>query len=102
MLSVFQERRIISDETARFEELLVRQRDFFVEEELKEKYKRLISFVQQTEQSMSSAETGELTRHSRGLIDSTVIFLKVFQVHIDQLSLLRLRYAHFPSPPHAM
>lgn len=62
VLSVFQERRIISDETARFEELLVRQRDFFVEEELKEKYKRLISFVQQTEKNMGSAETGE---HSR-------------------------------------
>lgn len=57
VLSVFQERRIISDETARFEELLVRQRDFFVEEELKEKYKRLIAFVQQTEKNMSSAET---------------------------------------------
>ena len=62
VLSVFQERRIISDETARFEELLVRQRDFFVEEELKEKYKRLISFVQQTEKNMSSAETGERSR----------------------------------------
>ncbi|CAM9679004.1 unnamed protein product [Ectocarpus sp. 12 AP-2014] len=58
VLRVFQERRIISDETARFEELLVRQRDFFVEEELKEKYKRLISFVQQTEAAMSSGETG--------------------------------------------
>lgn len=71
MLSVFQERRIISDETARFEELLVRQRDFFVEEELKEKYKRLISFVQRTEATMSSGETGGsctldyCTTHSR-------------------------------------
>ncbi len=61
VLSVFQERRIISDETARFEELLVRQRDFFVEEELKEKYKRLIAFVQQTEKSMCSAETRKLS-----------------------------------------
>lgn len=60
VLSVFQERRIISDETARFEELLVRQRDFFVEEELKEKYRRLISFVQQTEATMTSGETGVL------------------------------------------
>ncbi|CAM9959091.1 unnamed protein product [Ectocarpus sp. 6 AP-2014] len=58
VLRVFQERRIISEETARFEELLVRQRDFFVEEELKEKYKRLISFVQLTEAAMSSGETG--------------------------------------------
>ena len=60
VLNVFQERRIISDETARFEELLVRQRDFFVEEELKEKYKRLVSFVQQTEAAMSSGKAGGL------------------------------------------
>lgn len=67
VLSVFQERRIISDETARFEELLVRQRDFFVEEELKEKYKRLISFVQQTEATMSSGETGKLLSSQTGV-----------------------------------
>lgn len=65
VLGVFQEKRVISDETARFEELLVRQRDFFVEEELKEKYKRLISFVQQTEATMSLGEAGELTLCSR-------------------------------------
>lgn len=59
VLSVFQEKRIISDETARFEELLVRQRDIFVEEELKEKYRRLISFVQLTEVAMSSGNAGE-------------------------------------------
>lgn len=64
VLSVFQEKRIISDETARFEELLVRQRDYFVEEELKEKYRRLISFVQQTEATMSSEEAGELSSGS--------------------------------------
>lgn len=67
VLSVFQERRIISDETARFEELLIRQRDFFVEEELKEKYKRLISFVQQTEKRMNSAETGKFVSSYAGL-----------------------------------
>ena len=58
VLSIFQERRIISDETARFEELLGLQRDFFVEEELKEKYRRLISFVQQTEKAITSGESG--------------------------------------------
>lgn len=83
VLSVFQERRIISDETARFEELLVRQRDFFVEEELKEKYKRLISFVQQTEKDMSSAETGE---HHRLEKPKGRFLLKAFQVDIGHLS----------------
>lgn len=61
MLSVFQDKRIISDETARFEELLVRQRELFVEEELKEKYRRLISFVQQAEATINSGEGGELS-----------------------------------------
>ncbi|CAM9962480.1 unnamed protein product [Ascophyllum nodosum] len=60
VLSIFQERRIISDETARFEELLGLQRDFFVEEELKEKYRRLISFVQQTEKAITSGESANL------------------------------------------
>lgn len=74
---MFQERRIISDETARFEELLVRQRDFFVEEELKEKYKRLISFVQQTETAMSSGETGELLVVLGGLKAQTQCVLRL-------------------------
>lgn len=75
MLNVFQERRIISDETARFEELLVRQRDFFVEEELKEKYKRLVSFVQQTEAAMSSGKTGGFScRGYHGAYGNTIIF----------------------------
>lgn len=73
MLSIFQEKRIISDETARFEELLVRQRDFFVEEELREKYKRLISFVQQTEATMSSGEAGRLPLRPLAVMNIVVL-----------------------------
>ncbi|CAM9108563.1 unnamed protein product [Choristocarpus tenellus] len=57
---LFQERRIISDETTKFEELLGRQREIFVEEELNEKYGRLITFVQETEaNTLSSGRGGE-------------------------------------------
>ncbi|CAM9116209.1 unnamed protein product [Discosporangium mesarthrocarpum] len=57
---LLQERRIISDETAKFEELLGRQRELFVEQELNEKYGRLIAFVQQAEASMSAGKGGDL------------------------------------------
>ncbi|KDO26347.1 hypothetical protein SPRG_08421 [Saprolegnia parasitica CBS 223.65] len=47
--SVVTERKITSDETAKFDELLMGQRDKFVEEELVTWYGPLITFVQQTE-----------------------------------------------------
>ncbi|CAK4089947.1 unnamed protein product [Aphanomyces euteiches] len=49
VVSVVQERKIASDETSKFEELLVAQRERFVEEELLAWYGTLIVFVQQTE-----------------------------------------------------
>ena len=49
ILSVFGERGIIGDETARFEELLAQHRGLFVEEELQEGFGPFIAFVQQTE-----------------------------------------------------
>ncbi|CAM9642682.1 unnamed protein product [Phaeothamnion confervicola] len=59
VLSVFQERRIMSDETARFEELLSRQREVFVEAELQERYGRLIDFVHRTEAAMSQQQQSQ-------------------------------------------
>ncbi len=49
VLSQFQEKRIISDETSKFEELLAAQREKFVEEELMTWYGRMILFVRQNE-----------------------------------------------------
>ncbi|KAF0695048.1 Aste57867_14106 [Aphanomyces stellatus] len=49
VVSVVQERKITSDETAKFDDLLVQQREKFVEEELLCWYGSLILFVQQTE-----------------------------------------------------
>jgi hypothetical protein len=37
VLTVFQERRIMADETTKFEELLAHERERFVEEELRER-----------------------------------------------------------------
>eukprot|EP00611_Tribonema_gayanum_P019451 TRINITY_DN336_c0_g1_i1.p1 TRINITY_DN336_c0_g1~~TRINITY_DN336_c0_g1_i1.p1 ORF type:complete len:749 (+),score=271.71 TRINITY_DN336_c0_g1_i1:64-2247(+) len=49
VLTVFHERRIMADETTKFEELLAHERESFVEEELKQRYARLIAFVQANE-----------------------------------------------------
>lgn len=58
VLSLFQERRIVSDETSRFEELLAAQRERFVEEELQTSYAKLIQFVRQHESRTSSGSGG--------------------------------------------
>ncbi|KAE9024656.1 Vacuolar protein sorting-associated protein 52 A [Phytophthora fragariae] len=50
VLTHFEERRVISDETSKFEELLAGQREKFVEEELVTYYAKLIQFVRQHEQ----------------------------------------------------
>lgn len=50
VLTHFEERRVISEETSKFEELLAAQREKFVEEELMTYYAKLIQFVRLHEQ----------------------------------------------------
>eukprot|EP00644_Phytophthora_capsici_P013698 jgi/Phyca11/117494/e_gw1.33.423.1 len=50
VLTHFEERRVVSEETSKFEELLAGQREKFVEEELMAYYAKLIQFVRQHEQ----------------------------------------------------
>lgn len=49
VLTVFSERNVVGDETARFEELLSHHRSLYVEEELMDSFSTLISFVQRAE-----------------------------------------------------
>ncbi|RLN71967.1 hypothetical protein BBJ28_00014276 [Nothophytophthora sp. Chile5] len=59
VLTHFEERRVISEETAKFEELLAGQREKFVEEELMTYYAKLIQFVRQHEHvSLGKAGSG--------------------------------------------
>uniref|UniRef100_M4B2I0 Vacuolar protein sorting-associated protein 52 A n=1 Tax=Hyaloperonospora arabidopsidis (strain Emoy2) TaxID=559515 RepID=M4B2I0_HYAAE len=51
VLTHFEKRRVTSEETSKFEELLAGQREKFVEEELTTHYAKLIQFVRQSEQS---------------------------------------------------
>ena len=45
VISLFQEKQIISEELSKFEELLMQQREMFAEEEIKTYFPRLIHFV---------------------------------------------------------
>ncbi len=58
ILSLFQERHIIAEEVARFEDLLGEFREIFVEEELKERYAKLIDFVSSVDRMMSQQQEG--------------------------------------------
>ncbi|KAL7451277.1 hypothetical protein ACHAWC_003110 [Mediolabrus comicus] len=51
--TIFKERRVSGKELNRFSELLVQQRELFVEEELLQTFSKMIAFVQQTEAHMS-------------------------------------------------
>lgn len=53
IITIFKERRVSGRELNRFSELLVQQRELFVEEELLQTFSKMIAFVQQTETHMS-------------------------------------------------
>jgi hypothetical protein len=58
IISIFQERRVSGKELNRFVEILMQQRELFVEEELLQNFSKMIAFVQQTEQHMNRPEYG--------------------------------------------
>lgn len=49
ILTVFHERQLISEEVQKFDDLLMQQREFFAEEEIKSSFPSLIAFVVRTE-----------------------------------------------------
>ena len=54
IICIFQERRVMGKGITRFVELLTKQRELFVEEELLQGFSSLIAFVQQTEAHMAT------------------------------------------------
>jgi len=58
IMSIFQERRVSGKELNRFVELLMQQREIFVEEELLQSFSKMIAFVQQTEHHMNRPHFG--------------------------------------------
>ena len=59
-----QERRVNSDDVQNFEDLLMQQREFFAEEEIRGAFPRLVSFVVQTEQALEAANSNNATTNS--------------------------------------
>jgi hypothetical protein len=62
MLSVFQERRVMSEEVEKLEDMLMQQTELFAEEALREAFPRLLSFVLQTERAMAGGGAGGQSR----------------------------------------
>jgi hypothetical protein len=56
IVCIFQERRVVGKEFNRFVELLMTQRELFVEEELLSSFSKMIAFIQQTELHMMSGQ----------------------------------------------
>ena len=59
ILCIFQERRVAGKEVNRFAELLMQQRELFVEEELLQGFSKMIAFVQQTEMQFARSAAGQ-------------------------------------------
>lgn len=73
ILGVFQERRIVSEEVQKFEDILMQQREVFAEEEIKSAFPRLISFVVQTEQAMSDLQAAGSAAHGSISLDEGLV-----------------------------
>ncbi len=78
ILSLFKERHIISEEVARFESLLGEYRDKFVEEELKERYVKLIDFVHSIEKTRKQEGGGVSDVNEQVSEDVVTIIVREF------------------------
>jgi hypothetical protein len=71
ILSVFQERHLLSEEVNKFEALLMTQKELFAEEEIKTFFPRLVAFVIQAEHHMSESGDGKALLDD-GIVESLV------------------------------
>ncbi len=67
ILSIFQERHLLSDEVNKFESLIMTQKELFAEEEIKTFFPRLVAFVLQSEKQMSESGDG------KAVLDDTIV-----------------------------
>lgn len=73
IITVFQERRVSGcREMTKFMDLLLQQRELFVEEELLSGYAKMIAFVQQTELRMSQLARGDKLELNESAVESLV------------------------------
>ena len=89
MLNVFQERRVMSEEVQKLEDMLMQHRELFAEDELKATFPRLVSFVTQTEQAMAASGNTSGARFAvdEGLVEGLVReFSSAWKTGIQQIN----------------
>ena len=87
VVCIFQERRVIGREFNRFVELLMKQREMFVEEELLVGFSKMIAFVQQTEPHITSKGAGAAIDVNVQVVESLVLdFASNWKTNIDQIN----------------
>jgi len=93
VVCIFQERRVSGKELNRFIELLMKQREVFVEEELMTGFSKMIAFVQQTEAYLASVEEGAPVKVNAQVVESLVIdFASNWKTNIDLINRNVLSY----------
>lgn len=73
VVCIFQERRVIGKEFNKFVELLMKQRELFVEEELLTGFSKMIAFVQQTEIHLSLVPQGDSAGVNLQVVEALVL-----------------------------
>eukprot|EP00733_Pompholyxophrys_punicea_P000046 Pompholyxophrys_punicea_v1_NODE_6_length_8794_cov_7.233894.p1 type:complete len:864 gc:universal NODE_6_length_8794_cov_7.233894:8122-5531(-) len=89
IVCIFQERRVVGREFNRFVELLMTQRELFVEEELLHGFSRMIAFVQQTESYLAGLPQGTSTYEevNSQVVESLVVdFASHWKLNMDLIN----------------
>jgi len=93
VVCIFQERRVLGKEFNQFVELLMKQRELFVEEELLTGFSKMIAFVQQTESHLSATPKGEAYDVNPQVVEALVLdFASNWKSHIEQINRNVLSY----------
>jgi hypothetical protein len=92
VVTIFQERRVVGKEFNFFVEMLMKQREVFVEEELLTGFSKLIAFVQQTEAYMAEEKATPLEVNAQ-VVESLVLdFRSHWKAHMEQINRNVLSY----------
>ena len=72
IITVFMERKVVGKELNHFRDLLLQQRELFVEEELLQTFSKMIAFVQQTEGHLVNLKQGDRLEVNISVVESLV------------------------------
>ena len=88
IISIFQERRVPGKEMNYFVDLLMQQRELFVEEELLQTFSKMIAFVHQTEQHMTRTQQFGSSATSKSVAEGNKV-----EVNVQVVESLVLEFA---------